>query len=337
MLPDGGLFSPLTSGEISGVRFTTFIHLAFESGTRDAMMKRTIFAALALSVLVLAAGCVGSAPETTSPVDITSAPVQTVHVGDIDIAYKTVGTGEPIIMIMGFAGTMDLWSPALIEGLAKDHRVIVFDNRGMGLTTASDAPFSLELFADDTAGLMSALNISRAHVLGWSMGADIAQELALRHPERVDALILVAGDCGGDEAVPPTDEVLARLTDTEGTPEERGARLLGLLFPPDWFADHQDLSSYFPEVTESSSPESVERQAAAMATWNGTYDRLPGITQRTLVVTGTEDIITLPENAFILGERIPGAWVVQFAGGGHGLMYQDPDGLARVVLFFIGA
>ncbi len=301
------------------------------------MMKRTVFAALAISVLVLAAGCTGSAPETAAPANITGAPVQTVHVGDINIAYRTVGAGEPIVMIMGFAGTMDLWSTGLVERLAKDHSVIVFDNRGMGLTAASDAPFSLELFADDTAGLMSALNISSAHVIGWSMGADIAQELALRHPERVESLILVAGDCGGDEAVPPTDEVLARLTDTTGTPQEQGARLLALLFPPDWFADHQDLSSYFPEVTESSSPESIGRQAAAMATWNGTYDRLPEITQKTLVVTGTEDVIAPSKNAFILGERIPGAWVVQFKEAGHGLMYQDLDGLAETVLFFIGA
>ncbi|WP_292518241.1 alpha/beta hydrolase [Methanoculleus sp.] len=306
------------------------------------MMMTTVFAAFTASVLVLAAavlaaGCMGSAPETASPVNITGAPVQTVHVGDIDIAYKTVGTGDAIIMIMGFAGTMDLWSTGLIERLAEDHRVIVFDNRGMGLTTASDAPFSLELFADDTAGLMSALNISRAHVLGWSMGADIAQELAFRHPERVDSLILVSGDSGGSEAVQPTPEVLARLTDTTGTPREQGARLLSLLFPSDWFADHPDLFSYFPEVTESSSPESIGRQATAMATWNGTYDRLSEITQKTLVVTGTDDIITPPKNAFILGERIPGAWVVQFKGAGHGLMYQDPDGLAEAVLFFIGA
>ncbi len=78
----------------------------------------------------------------------------------------------------------------------------------MGYTTSSDTPFSLGLFADDASGLLDALNISRAHVLGWSMGADIAQEMVLRHPGKVDRLILYAGTCGGNESVPASSEVL---------------------------------------------------------------------------------------------------------------------------------
>jgi pimeloyl-ACP methyl ester carboxylesterase len=289
-----------------------------------------------LVTAILVTGCVGSAPEAAPSTNITEVQVQTVHAGDIDIAYKTIGTGEPIVMIMGFSGTMDLWDTEFIGQLAGHHRVIVFDNRGMGRTTASDAPFSIELFADDTAALLDALNISRAHVLGWSMGANIAQEMTLRHPTRVDTLILYAGDCGGTQAVPPTPAVLTELTNATGTDEERGERLLGLLFPRSWFASHPNVFSYFPHVTESSSPKSIERQGMAMALWNGTYDRLPQITQKTLVITGTEDVITPPRNAFVIGERIPGAWVVQLKGSGHGLMYQDPDGLSETVLFFLG-
>jgi len=306
------------------------------------MLNMTLSTAPGISLVILAAalftaGCVGSAPETAPSTNITDIPVQTVIAGDIDIAYKTIGTGEPIVMIMGSSSTMDTWATGLLNRLAGQYRVIVFDNRGMGRTTASDAPFSIELFADDTAGLMSALNISRAHVLGWSMGADIAQELALRHPEMVDSLILYAGDCGGSQAIRPTAEVLETLTNTSGTPEERGERLLSLLFPQDWFAGHPDIFSYFPRVTESSNPVNIGRQGMAIAAWNGTYDRLPQITTKTLVITGTEDVIAPPKNAFIIGERIPGTLVVQFGGAGHGLMYQDPDGLADAVLFFLKA
>ena len=105
-----------------------------------------------------------------------------VQVGDIKMGYRIYGDGDPLVMIMGYGSTMKLWEPGLIRALSSCFKLIVFDNRGMGNTEAGQRPFTIEQFADDTAGLMDALGIGQAHLLGWSMGAMIAEEVVLRHP-----------------------------------------------------------------------------------------------------------------------------------------------------------
>ena len=266
--------------------------------------------------------------------DISSIAVRTVRVSDIEIAYRTLGQGRPLLLIMGSSSTMDLWPPAVLSKLSAGHQVIIFDNRGMGRTTAPPGAFTIQQFADDTAGLMDALQIKSAGVLGWSMGSFVAQELALSHPDRVDHLVLYAAHCGGSQAVPPTAEVLKDLTDTSGTPQQRGTRLFNLLFPVDWLKRHPDFYKQFPTPKETSSPENIGRQAGACGSWAGTYDRLPNVSQPTLVITGTEDKIAPVDNALILAQRIPDSWLVRLRDAGHGLMYQRPDEFSRVVLDF---
>ena len=112
-------------------------------------------------------------------------------------------------------------------------------------------------------------------------------------------------------------------------------RLFNLLFPKDWLSKQPPFYKWFPLPKETSLPENIERQAQAIATWPGSFDRLGSIKSPTLVVTGTEDVITPPENAFILAQRINASWLVQFEGAGHGLMYQYPDRLAKIVEDFI--
>lgn len=119
--------------------------------------------------------------------------VEKVHVDDIDIAFQSVGSGKPLFLIMGLWGTMDLWPPRMIERLAERHRVIIYDSRGMGHTSSTEKAYSIELFADDLAGLIAALGYERASVLGWSMGSCEAQELALRHPDRVESWCYIPG------------------------------------------------------------------------------------------------------------------------------------------------
>ncbi|MEI7433486.1 MAG: alpha/beta hydrolase [Methanomicrobiales archaeon] len=305
-----------------------------------------------LTLLLLLAGCTTPGPGTPdspappSPAGTLHAagspemgsvhvPVKTVRVNDIEVGYKDFGQGTPLLLIMGYGSTMDLWPPEVLANLSLKHRVIIFDNRGMGNTTTSDKPFSISLFADDAAGLLDAMNISRADVLGWSMGADIAQELALRHPGKVDRLILYAGTVGGNESIPASPVVLEQLTNSSGSPRERGERLFSLLFPAAWIRGHPNPMTYFPFPTETSPAESYDRQIEAISSWNGTYSRLPGIMSPTLVLAGAGDVISVPENAFVIGGRIPGAWVIQVPGGGHGMMYQYPEQFGRIVTFFL--
>ena len=293
-----------------------------------------IFNIILLLVLSVAInGCIGM--DLKDEKDHSIAEVESVPVGDINIAYKVLGQGDPIVLIMGYGSTMDMWDPIFLDNLSSEYQVIIFDNRGMGNTTVPAGNFSISQFANDTAGLMTALGIEKAHILGWSMGSFVAQELAIRYPEKVDKLILYAGDCGGKEAVMPSPQVLKDLTNTSGSPEERGLRLFNLLFPKDWLSKQPAFYKWFPLPKETSLPENIERQAQAIATWPGACDRLGSIKSPALVVTGTQDVLAPPENAFILAQRINASWLVQFEGAGHGLMYQYPNRLAKIVTDFI--
>ncbi len=287
-----------------------------------------------LLVLLLAIhGCIGM--DYREEMNHSTTETGSVPVGDINIGYRILGQGEPVVMIMGYGSTMDMWDPHLMENLSTKYRVIIFDNRGMGNTTAPPGNFSIAQFANDTAGLMEALGIDKANILGWSMGSFVAQELAISHPEKVNKIILYAGDCGGKEAAMASPEVLKDLANNSGSPEVRGMRLFNLIFPKDWLSRQPAFYKWFPIPKETSLPENIERQTQAIATWPGTFDRLGSIESLALVVTGTEDVITPPENAFILAQRINGSWLVQFEGAGHGLMYQYPDRLAKIVEDFI--
>ena len=98
--------------------------------------------------------------------------VERAAVGDINIAYRVLGQGDPIVLIMGYSSTMDMWDPLFLDSLSSKYRVIIFDNRGMGNTTAPPGNFSIAQVANDTAGLLTALGIEKYHVLGWSMGVE---------------------------------------------------------------------------------------------------------------------------------------------------------------------
>ncbi|HZC21434.1 MAG TPA: alpha/beta hydrolase, partial [Nitrososphaeraceae archaeon] len=143
----------------------------------------------------------------TNSIDLQNIPAEKVHVGDIDIAYKVFGKGDPFLLISGSGLVMDAWNPTILRDLSSNHAVIIFDNRGVGNITAGNKPFSIIQFANDTSSLMDALKIQKADVLGFSMASFIAQELALLHPERVNRLVLYGASCGGKEAIPENPQV----------------------------------------------------------------------------------------------------------------------------------
>ena len=267
--------------------------------------------------------------------DLQNIPVKKVHVRDIDIAYKTFGKGDPILLVTGFSFAMDSWDPTLLGNLAANHTVIIFDNRGIGNTTSGTKQFSTEQFANDTAGLLEALNIKKADVLAWSLGGVIAQELVHNHPDRVGKLILYASGCRGEESVPPSQEVQNALANGTGTAEDRIARLVPLFFPQEWRNENPNYLKYIPKTTETIPNQTLSKQLEASANSEATCDRLKNVTQPTLVIVGTDDAATLADNSLVMTERIPGAWLVQIKGGGHGLMYQYPEQFSNIVETFL--
>lgn len=260
--------------------------------------------------------------------------VKTIDLDGIRFAYREIGSGYPLLMINGFASTMDTWNPPLLAFLARHFRIITFDNRGTGFSSLSGEKFSIRLFADDTLALMDALRISRAHILGLSMGASIAQELVLENPEVVERLILIAGTFGGDQAERMLPETWKTLTDKSGSSCDQAIRIFSLLFPGDWLSTH-DPWQYCPEIHERTSRESAARQALAFTGWPGSYDRLPGIRCPVLVITGTDDVIIPAKNTELLAKRVPGARYILIPGAGHGLQYQCPQVLGKIIISFL--
>lgn len=260
--------------------------------------------------------------------------IKTASINGITLAYLEMGDGYPLILINGFASTMDTWNPPLLAALARHFRVIIFDNRGTGYSSADNEPFSIPLFAEDARALMDTLGISRAHVLGLSMGASVAQELVLAHPERVEMLILVSGTCGGDAGIPVPPDVWAQLSDKSGDLMDIVNRMFSVLFPDEWRATH-DPMKYCPDVYETTSEDNAARQAAAFFGWQGSSNRLPEIPCPVLVMTGKEDAVILPENSRILVARIPNARLIEVPGAGHGLQYQCAAEVAGTVVRFL--
>jgi pimeloyl-ACP methyl ester carboxylesterase len=272
----------------------------------------------------------------TNSLNIQTIPSKKVHVGDIDIAYKTFGKGDPILMINGYSFAMDSWNPILLGKIAANHTVIIFDNRGIGNTTSDgEKRFSIGLFANDTAGLLEALKIKKADVLGWSMGGAVAQELALNHPNRVEKLIVYSSFCGPVKSVLPSHEVLNALTNGTGTAEDRIGRFLPLLFPEEWRNENPNYLEDLPKTTETIPNQTLSQQVEAIANWAGICNKLKNITQPTLVIVGTDDVATPAANSVQITEHIPGAWLVQMKGGGHGLMYQYPEQFSKIVKIFL--
>jgi 3-oxoadipate enol-lactonase len=114
-----------------------------------------------------------------------------IKVNDIHMYYEVYGDGEPLLLIVGLATDISEWE-GIIRWLSQKYQVLAFDNRGAGRTDKPDTPYSIEMMADDTVGLMQALGIQQAHILGISMGGRIALALALQHPKSVKKLVLVS-------------------------------------------------------------------------------------------------------------------------------------------------
>jgi pimeloyl-ACP methyl ester carboxylesterase len=274
------------------------------------------------------------------------AKTEHVQVGDINIAYKRFGQGNPILFISGIGASIQVDEPTLLsEFVATNHTVIVFDNRGMGETTVGTKPFSIEQFANDTAGLLDALHIEKADVLGGSLGSFIAQELALNYPQKVDRLILASGSCGGNDTIGPSEQTLKMLTTLYSpeisqnmTGEQQAMILAQTLFPPEWLKEHPEvLNNTVIQLAPGSSatPEIIQQQGLAAGTWKGSCDRLSRITQPTLLIVGDQDLLMPAANSVMMAQRIPNSQLVIMEGTGHGVSWQVPNEFTAHILNFL--
>ena len=306
---------------------------------------RVVALLLAAAAVLLAAACSGS--ETPAPATPQAsvvalqeglAPAQSgfADANGARLYYEVYGEGEPLLLIMGLGANHLGWA-AQVPVYAREYQVIVFDNRGTG---QSDFPegvdYTIPLLADDAAALLDFLGVDAAHVYGVSMGGMIAQELVLRHPDKVRSLILGATSPGGPHAVPPDPQAIQALLE-QGSAADRAVSpaLLDVLFSPDYLAEHgSEVLQKFQSMADypETSPEAYMAQLRAAAR-HDTYERLPDIAAPTLVLHGTDDPLLPVGNAHILAERIPGAKLVLFEGARHGYMEKQAEADTAVLDF----
>jgi pimeloyl-ACP methyl ester carboxylesterase len=232
---------------------------------------------------------------------------QKVKVGDIYIEYKTLGKGEPILLISGSGNVMDVWPSSLLQKLSLDHQVFIFDNRGLGNTTSSIKPFSIEQFANDSR-INDALKIKKADILGYSMTSCIAQQITLTHPEKVNRLILYGASCGGQEGIPQNSIVIKDLSDFVNNRTHDVNAFLSVTFPPEWIKNHPDYLQKIPKTSEMVPSSTLIQQFNInenwlSKNWNGVCDKITKLSQPTLIITGTEDVAVPSHNSLILVDK----------------------------------
>jgi len=258
-------------------------------------------------------------------------------VGDINIYYEIHGEGEPLVLIMGLGGDITRWF-RILPVLSQKYKVIAFDNRGAGRSDKPDIPYTMEMMADDVAGLLDAIGIEAAHIFGISLGGMIALNFALLHPQRIISLILGCTRCGGPHSIMDdagARSVLDPMRLQTMTVEERAREMLPFLWSqefidnnPELVEEHLALSKKYPI-----DPTGYTRQLEAANT-HDTYDRLPEIKMPTLVIAGDADRLIPVENSRIIASRIPGAELVILEKMGHGFYTEARDETSRIITDF---
>jgi 3-oxoadipate enol-lactonase len=264
----------------------------------------------------------------------------TTQVGSHMVYYDEFGAGHPLILISGLGSTRLGWWKQ-IEPFARKFRIINLDNRDAGDSALSTGPYTVADMAEDVAGVIKNLNLDRTHIVGISMGGMIAQELAIRHPELVDKLVLVAATAGGPTSVNAKPEVAALLMRNEGEDlETRVRRTFTAIAGAGYMAKHpEDLDQIVENaLAKPMSLESYQRQLGACMVHfgKGTADRLAQITAPTLIAHGDYDPLIPYPNGEYLAEHIKGARLSAYRGVGHLVMIESPERFNREVIEFLG-
>ncbi|OQB48430.1 MAG: putative non-heme bromoperoxidase BpoC [bacterium ADurb.Bin157] len=264
-------------------------------------LKQFLFAIILLSLLT---GCSLSqnsdSDDTSEGFLISDLPLRHAAVNGASIAYKELGIGEPLLLIAGIGADMSMFNETFVRALANRYRVILFDYRGLGASNDPGPAFSMEMLTKDAADLLSALKISKANIFGSSMGASIAQELALLYPEKVSRLVLSS----------PTYSITAPGA------EALNAMIHGI-------------------VNDLAVPITVRKQAEANLNWSGTYDRLKNITNKTLLLAGTEDNLIPSAIAADMQPKLINAQLTVIDGAKHSGERYMPSEYAKIIMRFL--
>jgi 3-oxoadipate enol-lactonase len=258
--------------------------------------------------------------------------------GVVKLHWESFGEGPAVLLVAGQGMTVDGWW-ATIPVLARSFRVIAFDNRDTGGSTQVPWPYSVAQMARDAVAVLDAAGEQRAHVYGISLGSLVAQEVALRHPERVQALVLGASSAGGFAAYKPSPSSFAQTFLVRAGamgPEEAEWAAVPYTYAEKTRRLHPEriVADIAHRVSSPPKPLAYLHQAAAVATHDA-YQRLNQMAAPTLVVHGEEDVFVPPANALVLAERIPAAQLRMWPDAGHMYTIDEPRADQEIERFLL--
>jgi len=236
---------------------------------------------------------------------------------------------------MGMSGTFDHWGEPFLEDLRRDFDVIVYDHRGVGASSRLDGDGRLTIaqMAADAVGLLDALRLDSAHVLGFSMGGMIAQELVLAHPERVQTLTLAGTYCGGEGSALMPEESLRKLAEGVSSGDrERAVRASWEVNFSSAFAANESAWARFRQIglRRAVARQVIMVQNRAIVA-HDTSTRLPRIRTPTLVAHGALDAILPVQNGRLIAGLIPGARLQILDEVGHMFFWEQPERSAELI------
>ena len=238
------------------------------------------------------------------------------------------GEGSPVLLVMGLGMAGSMWAP-VVPALREAHRVATFDHRGLGARVDEPPARTMTELADDVLGVLDALGWERAHLVGVSMGGMAVQELAVRRPDRVRSLALLATTACGRRVLPPTGAALLAVLGSR----RREDRLRRLLYPAAWRRAHrEELDRRMAAMVASMAPRSTVRAHFRAVLGHDARQRLRTVRVPTLVIEPALDAMIRPRSSEDLARRLPHARLEVLADVGHGLVHQASDRVASLLL-----
>ncbi|MBU9517593.1 alpha/beta hydrolase [Burkholderia multivorans] len=281
-------------------------------------------------------------------IDSSTVPTCYVDAFGVRYAYRRFGNdggGRPLLCLQHFTGTLDNWDPAIVDALARDREIILFENAGVG-RSGGQVPTSVAQMAEHVLRFVDALSLDTLHILGFSLGGFLAQEIAIARPALVERMI-VSGSApeGGEGAGMDRPELLAIYTDAEMPMSEKLKRLF---FPATQegqaaaaaFVARLAARSAEPDLPAGPEVASAQLQAMiAWANWSGDVaQKLSRIRQPVLVTNGDDDRMIPTANSFVLAQGLPNATLIVYPNSGHGALFQYAQTyVAHVTEFLRGA
>ena len=266
-----------------------------------------------------------------------STPNKFVNVDGVKYAYRILGRQSeyPLVLLQHSRGTMDNWDPALIDALAAQRTVIVFDNKGIGLSEGQ-SPNTFEAMGEDAAGFITALGYKKVDVLGFSIGGAVAQTLTLNHPELVHKLILAGTAPKGGAKINERDP---RILEIMTHPRSEAQVFLATFYAPTPLSQQLGKASLARRRQRSAvedkaiGTQASQAQNEARQTWgmpsDSTFSYLQKITQPVLVANGSDDIMMFTVNSYTLFQHLPDARLILYPDSAHGFLFQYPLQFAR--------